>query len=108
MLGSWRSAVERRGSLAHYSGPGFTQDVCRSRFSPRANKKQSPEMDPLGRRQEILVALLHAEGVIPGILVAGGTDHPELGHGMLVGHGLGADGAFAHLGPPHLAEGQKQ
>jgi len=45
-------------------------------------------VNTLRRRQIVLVARFDFEPVIPGVLVAGGTDHPELRHSVLIGHGL--------------------
>src|SRR5579885_1168406 len=53
----------------------FMSDAGVNRSDPGS---VSPEMHPIGRSEIIFLAGLDLEGVVPGIHVAGGADHPEL------------------------------
>src|SRR5258708_5144710 len=105
------SVMERPLEGTHQPSPGTRATPTfnyRCRRWTVISSSASPQMNTLCRGQIIFLSRFHIETVIPGILVAGGADHPELRHGMLIGHGLGAQRTVAHLGAPHLAKGQEQ
>src|SRR6185312_2005589 len=65
--------------------PAFYYNCRRAVFSPGS---ALPEMHPVLGGEIVFLPRLHIKGAIPGIHVAGGADHPELRHSMLIRHGL--------------------
>src|SRR4051812_37990907 len=68
----------------------------------------SPQMYALVRRQIIFVGRLDVEGGIPFVLVGGRPDDADFRPRIFVRKSRGAQGAVAFLGPPDLAERQKE
>ena len=58
---------------------------------PRA-ANSLPKVNALIGRQIVFVARLDGEGVVPFVLIAGGTDDAEFGRAVLIRQGLGAQG----------------